>query len=122
MKRNLLVFLLFAAMCVCSASAQDSSERKSSGVCSGVIERAVLDKNGLFSLWLRIQGKMHEFVVTGAEVIGGEKSDLGKGKSVRIRYRNLEHSEMDDFYTADAREVTILQQENNKAVGKGLRK
>ncbi|HZF38538.1 MAG TPA: hypothetical protein VE715_06930 [Blastocatellia bacterium] len=112
MKQRFLIVILTVTMIPLIANAQHANKPPRSGALTGVINRTESDMNGLYSVWIRVNGKMYEFRIEKARVTGGSKSDLlREGISVRINYRGLEHSEMDDFYTAEAVTITIR---NNK--------
>jgi hypothetical protein len=105
MTRILLVFLSILMLTVPAAQASSLSP---SGVVEGVIIQTRSDVAGLFSIWLKDDDKMHEFMVKDARIVGGDQSTLVPGVTVRIQYSHLEPSEMDDFFTADAVTVTVL--------------
>ena len=84
------------------------------GTAQGAIIGTVDDRGAVFSIRMRVSSKVHEFLLEGAEVRGGSRSDLIEGTSVRVVFTNREHSEMDDFFTARAVTVTILK----RAAGK----
>jgi uncharacterized protein DUF5991 len=109
MKQNLLVVFLFVTIISLTVDAQRMNRLPRTGTVTGVINRTESDINGLFSVWMKVGGKMYEFTLAKTRIIGGSKSDLQKkGISVRIIYRGLEHSEMDDFYSGEAMTITIL--------------
>ena len=90
-----------------------------SGTVEGLVDRIESDMHGLFSVWLKVHGRIHEFVIGDARIKGGGKTSIEKGTMVRIEYRNLEHSEMDDSFTANAVTITVLEKkENDKAANK----
>jgi hypothetical protein len=91
-----------------SVPATQAASLSPSGVVEGVIIQTRSDVAGLFSIWLRIDGRMHEFMIKDARIARGDQSTLFAGVPVRIQYRHLEHSEMDDFFTADAVTVIVL--------------
>ncbi|HZD40973.1 MAG TPA: hypothetical protein VE131_09645 [Terriglobales bacterium] len=78
------------------------------GTVKGIVDRTELDRGKLYSVWCKVGGRMHEFMIDGAKFIGGSNSDLQKGAAVQIKFKNREHSEMDDFFTANAITIKIL--------------
>ena len=53
---------------------------------------------------------MHEFMVREAAFENGSESDLAPGTLVQLKFENRAHSEMDDFYTAEATLIVLLKQ------------
>jgi hypothetical protein len=107
MKYNVLGVLLIVLMLSLSATAQKGN-KPASGTITGVIQRTESDGNGLWSVWMKVRGTTYELTVANVRVVGGSKSDLKKGISIRAAYRNLALSEQDYFYYGEARTITIL--------------
>lgn len=107
-KQNLVVLVL--ALCLASPAISQTSLEKiaEQGTAEGIIERVESDVSGLFSIWCKVEGRMHEFIVRGARFENGLASSLAAGKRIRVEFKNREHSEMDDFYTANATTIVLL--------------
>ena len=104
-----IVVLLILVLLGAGAHSQAADVKLSTvGTVRGVIERTESDKHGLFAVFFRIKGRMHQFMVRDAKLVGGTIRDIRKGKLVEIKFRHREHSEMDGFYTADATVVRFV--------------
>ena len=103
-----LVLALFLSPLATSQSSQQRMAQE--GTATGTIERVDSDANGLFSIWLKVKGRMHEFMIKGAKFENGSESDLTAGKRIQVTFKNRAHSEMDDFYTANATVISLLKQ------------
>ena len=112
LKQGVIAFILTLFLAPL-ASAQTSQERiAEQGTAEGIIERVETDANGLFSIWCKVEGRMHEFMVSGARLKNGSEAELAAGRRIKVEFKNREHSEMDDFYTANATTIVLLKQEH----------
>ncbi len=89
-----------------------------SGTAKGQIDRVEEDIDGIFSVWLDIDGEKYQFMLDEAKVVDGEKLDLTECMEVRIQYENLILSEMDSFYIAEAKVISIIREKDKGAAGK----
>ncbi|MBI5848679.1 MAG: hypothetical protein HZB31_12180 [Nitrospirae bacterium] len=98
--------LLLLVTLASAASTADNLPR--SGTVKGIIERTESDNEGLFSIWIIVDGRMHEFLSREARVTDCSAEDISKGQHVRVSFKDREHSEMDDFFTAKALTIKVI--------------
>ena len=46
--------------------------------------------------------------------VGGSAAEIGNGQRVYVEFKNRAHSEMDDFFTAEATLIRILKKAGNR--------
>ncbi len=108
MKHKLMIIASMLSLFVPSVHAQSLQKNvSSSGTVRGVIERTESDVNGLHSVFFKVKGRMHEFLIRDAKFINGTPQDLQQGKRIEVKFNKREHSEMDDFFTAHATVVNF---------------
>lgn len=105
-----LVALVWTALLSPLATAQVSrDDLPKTGTAEGIIERIETDTLGLSSVWFKVGGRMHEFYrLKPMRIVGGSEAEIGSGQRVYVEFKNREHSEMDDFFTAEATLIRIL--------------
>jgi hypothetical protein len=85
-----------------------AAEKPRSGAVIGAIEEVESGSTGVGTIWLRHDGIRVAFSLKHARIVNGQKSQLSAGVRVKVRYKGLELSEMDLYYTAEAIVVDIL--------------
>ena len=109
-KQGVIALVLAIFLSPLAAAQTSQEEMAKEGIVNGTIERTESDANGLYSIWFRVAGKMHEFMIKGARLENGSESNLAEGKRIQVKFKNRAHSEMDDFYTANATAIVLLKQ------------
>lgn len=110
---NRIVFAVLS-MLLMSALLVNAASRPAAGTLKGTIVRTESDQGSLFFLRVKSNHKMYQFRLSDARIDDGNSSAMVAGKRVIIKYKNLQKSEMDDFYTADALTVKVLNKGKKK--------